>query len=97
MEIEKLLKHRGKEDDSIIVNEVIVRTDSFTGLIEQAITANLQTKTLFLPKVQFVDMDTNTIIEQVKKHVPIGEDYHYTESNPYIRILYEAKARKSCN
>ncbi len=97
MEIERLLKHRGKEDDSIIFDESIVRTDSFTGLIEQAITSNLQTKTLFLPKVQFVDMDTNTIIEEVKKHVPIGEDYHYTESSPYIRIIYDAQARKNCN
>jgi hypothetical protein len=97
MELEKMLRRREKEDDTIIVDEFILTTEDFVGLIEKAVTSNIKTTTLFLVKYQFEDMDSNTIIEQVKKALPIGDDYYYSESNPYIIIRYEKEPRQNCN
>lgn len=90
MNIEKLLKHRERaSEDQIIFNESIIKTDEFTGLIEQSRISNIQTTALFLLKFQFENMDPSEIVEKVKNHISIGEDYHVIEANPYITIYYD--------
>ena len=89
MNIEKLLKQRERDsEDQIITNESIVKTDDFTGLIEESRISNMKTTTLFLIKYEFENMAPIRIIEEVQKHILIGEEYRYQESDPYIMISY---------
>ena len=98
MSIEKQLQNREKTaDDQIICNESFVKTDDFTGLIENLIISNRQATALSLLKFQFAGMDLNKIVEKVKEHVQIGDDYHIVNSNPFITIYYDHQTRQGSN
>ena len=98
MNIERILKHRERAaEDQIIFNESLLKTDNFTGLIEKSVTSNLQSTALFLLKDQFENMELETIIEKLKQHIHIGDNYHLVESNPFITIYYDIQTRKGSN
>ena len=96
MDLERMLQHRDKvSEDQIIFDVALIKTYDFTGLIEKSIITNRQTSALFLLKFQFEGMELNEIVEKVKGYVQIGEEYHFEDSNPFIKIYYDRKTRKS--
>lgn len=96
MNVKQFFKQRGKDsDDQIIFKESFIETKNFTGLIEESVTANMRDTALFLLKFQFEGWVLADIVEEVKKHVELGDTYHLIESYPYIKIYYGQK-KTSC-
>ena len=97
MNIETILKQREKQtDDQINISTSLFTTDRFTGLIEKSVTSNKEITSLFVVKYEFENLTTNEIVENIKQHVLIGENYIVREVDPYLAIHYDQK-EKNCN
>jgi hypothetical protein len=98
MEIETILKQRGRDsEDQIIFSESILKTKEFTALIEKSYVANISYSAIFLVRYQFGNMRLTDIIDIVKKYEPVGTNFHIETSNPFIAIYYDFQMRTGIN